>query len=124
MRVCVLYAGAGSGATALKRIAEALAKGIQENGNTVDLFDMSLEEGRKISFYDYVVIGTEATTFFGGKIPSTVQSFSSERRYGQWQAMYGVCPQKRHAFPKDIVHVDECHGKRRHVPEDQRCVAQ
>jgi len=75
MRVCVLYAGAGNDATAVKRIAEALAKGIQENGNTVDLFDMALEEGRKISFYDYVVIGTEATTFFGGKIPSTVQSF-------------------------------------------------
>jgi hypothetical protein len=114
----------GSGATALKRIAEALAKGIQENGNTVDLFDMALEEGSE----DFLLRlcghwnGSNHVLWWENTFHRPI--ISSERRYGQWQAMYGVCPQKRHAFPKDIVHVDECHGKRRHVPEDQRCVAQ
>jgi menaquinone-dependent protoporphyrinogen IX oxidase len=75
MRVCILYAGAGGDNERLKRMSGALAKGIESNGNTVDMFDMALEEGRKISFYDYVVIGTESMTFFGGKIPQIVTSF-------------------------------------------------
>jgi len=75
MRVCVLYAGSGGNSEKLKLLATALAKGIEGNGNTVDVFDIALEEGRKISFYDYIVIGTEATTFWGGKIPSNITSF-------------------------------------------------
>ncbi len=75
MRVCVLYAGAGRDSGKLKAIAEALARGVESQGNQVDVYDMALENGKKVSFYDYLIVGTESTAFFGGKIPSTVRDF-------------------------------------------------
>ena len=45
MRVCVLYAGAGRDSGKLKAIAEALARGVESQGNQVDVYDMALENG-------------------------------------------------------------------------------
>jgi len=59
----------------MKLIAKALAEGIGAQGHMVDVFDMSLESGKIVSYYDYLIIGTENTTFFGGKIPNTVATF-------------------------------------------------
>ena len=75
MRVCVLYAGAGRDSGKLKAIAEALARGVESQGNQVDVYDMALENGKKVSFYDYLIVGTESTAFFGGKIPSAIREF-------------------------------------------------
>ncbi len=75
MRVCVLYAPASKGNDKMKAIANALAEGISSQGHMVDVFDMTLEIGKIVSFYDYLVIGTENTTFFGGKIPASVSLF-------------------------------------------------
>ena len=75
MRVCVLYAGAGRDSGKLKAIAEALARGVESQGNQVDVYDMALENGKKVSFYDYLIVGTESTAFFDGKIPSAIREF-------------------------------------------------
>jgi flavodoxin len=75
MKVCVLYAPATKGNEKMKLIAKALAEGIGAQGHMVDVFDMSLESGKIVSYYDYLIIGTENTTFFGGKIPNTVATF-------------------------------------------------
>lgn len=75
MRVCVLYAPASKGNEKMKAIANALSEGISAQGHVVDVLDMTLETGKIVSFYDYLVIGTESLTFFGGKIPSSVSSF-------------------------------------------------
>ena len=69
MRVCILYAGVNRESQGLKTISEALGRGIESQGNTVDIFNMQLDQGKSVSFYDYVIIGTESTGFFGGKIP-------------------------------------------------------
>lgn len=75
MRVCVVYAGATRQAEKLKGIADAVARGIQSQGHEVDVFNMGLEAGTKLTFYDYIVVGTEATGTWGGKIPSAVGEF-------------------------------------------------
>jgi len=75
MRVCVLYAPAAKGNEKMKAIAKALSEGISAQGHLVDVFDMTLEAGKIVSFYDYLIIGTESPTFFGGKIPTSVSGF-------------------------------------------------
>ncbi len=75
MKVCVLYAPASKGNEKMKAIAKAVAEGVSSQGHMVDVFDMSLETGKIVSFYDYLIIGTETLTFFGGKIPATVSGF-------------------------------------------------
>ncbi len=50
-------------------IANALSESISAQGHMVDVFDMSLEAGKIVSFYDYLIIGTETLTFLVGKYP-------------------------------------------------------
>lgn len=75
MKVCILYAAKGKDSTAIKKIATALAKGIEQQNHMVDLVDIKLEGAKIVSFYDYLIVGTESITTFGGKIPENVNSF-------------------------------------------------
>lgn len=75
MKVCVLYAPQSKGNEKMKAIAKALAEGIGSQGHMVDVLDMTLEAGKIVSYYDYLIIGTESSTFFGGKIPQSVAVF-------------------------------------------------
>ena len=75
MRVCVLFCGTQANDQRLKELASKLADGIASNGHTVDLFDMNLEMGKIISFYDYVAVISQATSFFGKAIPANVAKF-------------------------------------------------
>ena len=75
MRVCVLFCGREANDQRLKELASKLADGIASNGHTVDLFDMNLEMGKIISFYDYVAVISQATSFFGKAVPANVSKF-------------------------------------------------
>jgi len=75
MKVCVLYASASRESEKIKAIAKSLAEGVSSQGHQVDIIDMNLDMGKKVSFYDYLIFGTEANTFWGGKIPTTVSQF-------------------------------------------------
>lgn len=75
MRVLILYAPKAKASEKMKAIARSLAEGIGEQGHTVDILDASLDAGKVVSYYDYIVIGSEATTTFGGKIPPSLASF-------------------------------------------------
>jgi menaquinone-dependent protoporphyrinogen IX oxidase len=75
MKVCILYAAKGKDSSNIKKIASALAKGIEEQNHIVDLVDIKLEGTKIISYYDYLIIGTEAINTFGGKIPQNISTF-------------------------------------------------
>lgn len=75
MRVCVLYCGRQANDRILKELAGKLSDGIASNGHTVEVFDMNLEMGKIISFYDYVVVITTATSYFSKNIPDNVMKF-------------------------------------------------
>ncbi len=75
MKVCVLYAAASKDGQKIQAIAKAIAEGVSSQGHQVDIIDMNLDMGKKVSFYDYLIFGTEATTFWGGKLPSTLSQF-------------------------------------------------
>ncbi|MBP5163552.1 MAG: hypothetical protein ILP16_11345 [Spirochaetales bacterium] len=75
MRVCVLYCGRQANDRILKELASKLSDGIASNGHTVEVFDMNLEMGKIISFYDYVVVITTATSYFSKNIPENVLKF-------------------------------------------------
>ena len=59
----------------LLEISRALAAGIQAQGHTVDIIDGSRDVNTKLTIYEYLAIGTEVTSLFGGKIPDKISSF-------------------------------------------------
>lgn len=77
MRVCVLYGGSDKESYRLRKLAEQLARGIQEQdcAPTVEVFNIYNEMGRKVSYYDYYAFGSEAVGTWGGKIPGIVGEF-------------------------------------------------
>ena len=75
MRICVLYCGNQANDQKLKVLATKMAEGIASNGHDVDVFDMNLEMGKIISFYDYVVVISNAVSYFSKYIPQNVPKF-------------------------------------------------
>jgi len=75
MKVCILYAAKGKDSASIKKIASSIAKGIETQNHMVDLVDIKLEGTKIVSFYDYLIVGTESINTFGGKIPDSVSNF-------------------------------------------------
>jgi len=75
MRVCVLFCGNQPNDRKLSQLAAKMADGIASNGHTVEVFDMNLEMGKVISFYDYVVVISTATGPLSKYVPLNVEKF-------------------------------------------------
>ena len=59
----------------LLEISKALSTGIEAQGHQVDLIDASRDVNTKLTIYEYIAIGTEVVSLFGGKIPDKVSQF-------------------------------------------------
>lgn len=78
MRICILYCPRAKGEdTALKELCDALARGLYEQSGdfSVEIFNMYTEVGKKLAFYDYILVGCQSSGFFGGRIPEQVSIF-------------------------------------------------
>jgi hypothetical protein len=56
-------------------LAKALGRGLEKQGNHVDVYDGARDTSAKLTMYQYVAIGAEPAGGFGGKIPETVKTF-------------------------------------------------
>ena len=77
MQVCILYAGKTRESDKLKAISEALARGISANGHIADVVNMRTED-KRLTIYDYIVIGTEPVSFFSASVPGDVAKYLAE----------------------------------------------
>jgi len=76
MRVCILYGGNATSSTKLRSLADGMSKGLSLTGqHIVETLDMNLERGKRISSFDYVVVITQAQSFFSKNVPSIVSDF-------------------------------------------------
>lgn len=56
-------------------LAKALGKGIEKQGNQVDVFDGVKDTNVKLTMYQYIAVGAEPIGALGGKIPESVSTF-------------------------------------------------
>jgi hypothetical protein len=59
----------------VRQLAAALGKGVEKQGNQVDVFDGMKDSNVKLTAHQYVVIGAESVSTFRGKIPEQVHTF-------------------------------------------------
>lgn len=59
----------------LRDIAQAVARGIEDQGCHVDLIDANKDINTKLTIYNYIAFGTESVNLFGGKISSHVATY-------------------------------------------------
>ena len=74
MRVAVVFVSQDK-RDRLLEISKALVAGIEANGHTVELVDGARDVNVKLTVYEYIVVGTEIISTFGGKIPDKVGAF-------------------------------------------------
>lgn len=74
MRAAVVFFS-GRNRDGMMALARALGKGIEKQGNTVDVFDGARDGPVRLSIYQYVAIGVETAGPLGGKIPDAVKPF-------------------------------------------------
>ena len=76
MQVCVVYGGKSKDSPKLKAIAEAISKGLETQGNiTSTVFNMSVDNDKRLTIYDYLVVVSEPISFFSAKIPAYIQKY-------------------------------------------------
>jgi len=74
MRVAVVFVPQAK-RDKLIEISKALATGIESQGHQVDLVDASRDVNTKLTIYEYIALGTEVVSMFGGKIPEKVTEY-------------------------------------------------
>ncbi|MGO9409487.1 MAG: hypothetical protein ACLQCB_01905 [Spirochaetia bacterium] len=74
MRVAVVFFS-GKNRERIRDLANGLAKGIEKQGNQVDVFDARRDNNVKLTIYQYIAIGMEPSGSFSGKVPDSVRSF-------------------------------------------------
>ena len=77
MRVVIAYF-APRNRESYRKLAQGIARGLESRGFQVDVIDGEVEKGKRLSFYEYIVIGCEPASLFGRKIPQSVSTFLSQ----------------------------------------------
>ena len=74
MRAAVVFFSEGK-RDKLLQISKALASGMESQGHTVDIVDGVHDVNTRLTVYEYIAVGTEVTSTFGGKIPEKVAEY-------------------------------------------------
>ncbi len=74
MRVAVVFFS-GRNREKIRDLAKGLARGIEKQGNQVDVFDGDRDANVKLTIYQYIVIGMEPSGSMSGKVPDSLRSF-------------------------------------------------
>jgi len=61
----------------LLSLCKGLGSGLEAQGHQVDIIDGSRDVNSKLTVYRYIVVGTEAISMFGGRIPDKIAPFIS-----------------------------------------------
>ncbi len=76
MQVCVVYGAKAKENTKMRNIAEAISKGIESQGiSNVNVFNMMVDNDKRLTIYDYIVVVSEPISFFSGKIPQYISKY-------------------------------------------------
>ena len=58
-------------------LARALARGIESQGHSADVFDGDRDSNAKLTGYQYIAIGSDPLSAFSGRLPERVPQFLS-----------------------------------------------
>jgi menaquinone-dependent protoporphyrinogen IX oxidase len=102
MRAVVIFFS-GKNRDAMMRLAKALGKGIEKQGNQVDVFDGAKDTEIKLTMYQYIVVGAEPAGMFGGKIPDAVGTFLAAAGLIQGKKSYAFVSKSTFGAEKSLA---------------------
>ena len=74
MRIAAVFF-AGKNRNRLLDVTKVLARGLESQGNQVDIIDGDRDINSKLAIYGYIAVGTSAINTWGGRIPEKVSAY-------------------------------------------------
>ena len=107
MRVAVVFFS-GRNREKLMNLAKSLARGIEKQGNQVDIYDGARDANVKLTICQYIAIGAEPTSTFGGRIPDSVKNFLASSGVVSGKRSYAFVTQSPFGAPKALTSLMKC----------------
>ena len=104
MRAVVIFFS-GKNRNKMMALAKALGKGIEKQGNQVDVYDGAKDTEIKLTMYQYIAVGAEPTGMFGGKIPDAVGVFLAAAGFIQGKKSYAFVSKAAFGAEKSLAHL-------------------
>jgi flavorubredoxin len=92
----------------MMRLAQAVARGIEKQGNQVDTFEGTRDTNTRLTIYQYIVIGAEPQGTLGGKIPDAVKTFLSAAGALTGKKSYAFVSRARFGAGKSLAALMKC----------------
>jgi len=107
MRVAVVFFS-GRNRDGILRLAQAVARGIEKQGNQVDTFEGARDPNAKLTIYQYIVVGAEPEGTLGGKIPDSVKTFLAGAGAVSGKKSYAFVSRSRFGAAKSLSALMKC----------------
>lgn len=78
MNVAIVYAGNSREDKKLLEISKSLSKGLGAQGHVVSIFNAWTDTDARLTYFDFVVVGSCSTGFFSAKINDQLKKFLRE----------------------------------------------
>ena len=75
MNVAIVYIGRDRQNQKLEDIAKALAQGLSTQGHVCTIINGWTDMDKRLTYFDFVIVGTESDGFISAKVPSQVRQF-------------------------------------------------
>ena len=75
MNIAIIYCPKSNTSSNLEKISKALAKGLEEQSHMVKVFNAYVDTDQRLTYSDYIIIGTEPLGLFSSKVPDQLRNF-------------------------------------------------
>ena len=107
MRVAVVFFS-GQNRDGMMRLAQAVARGIEKQGNQVDTLEGTRDPNARLTIYQYIVVGAEPVGALGGKIPDSVKTFLAAAGAVAGKKSYAFVSRKTFGAGKSLAALMKC----------------
>lgn len=78
MNIAIIYGGKSSSSSKLEKISKSLARGLEEQGHMVKIFNAYVDTDQRLSYFDFIIVGSEPIGTFSAKIPDQIRKYLRE----------------------------------------------
>ena len=78
MNVCIINCGKTREQGKLVEVSKGLSRGLETQGHNVTILNAYTDNDKRLSYYDYIIVGTESIGLFSAKTPEILAKFLRE----------------------------------------------
>ena len=78
MNVCIINCGKDRNMSRLEEVSKGLSRGLESQGHMVTILNAYTDNDKRLSYYDFIIVGTESVGLLSAKTPEVLAKFLRE----------------------------------------------